>query len=194
MARRKMRLATFKVGIQHSDTNVGNTGAANVESFDFLETASSRTTTGATQTITQERTTGDRVNVGDIVKYVNLFIEIGPRDTIDAVSDRTGWCEYAIVMVKESETAVQTTNLGTKTLGDVCTHMFRNECIWTGAFPMGTAQPNSTSIIVKVPKFKQKIRLGDQWRFLLHFRSVNAASTSTASVRFIQSVMYKAYQ
>ncbi len=195
MARRRIRLNQTKTAIQHSDTNVGNTGAGAVESFSFLETsAGARTLTGVTQATTSARDTSDVVNIGDIVKYVNLFIEIGPRDTIDAVSDRTGWCEYAIIMVKESETAVPTTQLGLKTLGDVCTKMFRNECIWTGAFPMGTTQPNSTSIVLKVPKFKQKIRLGDEWRFLLHFRSVNSASTSQIAVRFIQSVMYKAYQ
>ncbi len=194
MARHRAGIARFKTGIQHSDTSVGNTGAADVESFTFLETEGPRTISGLTQNVTQLRTTGDRVNIGDIVKYVNLFIEIGPRDTIDNVGDRTGWCEYAVVMVKESETAVPTTQLGTKTLGDVCTKMFRNECIWTGAFPMGTAQPNSTNLVIKVPKFKQKIRLGDQWRFLLYFRSVDAASVSTTAVRFIMSAMYKAYQ
>ncbi len=195
MARRRLSIAKFKTGIQHAETSVGNTGAGAVESFSFLETSGGpRATGGAEKTITASRTTGDVVNVGDVVKYVNLFIEAGPRPTIEDPNDRTGWIEYAIVMVKESETAVAVTNLGTLTLANVCTNMFRNECIWTGAFPIGTAQPNSTSIVVKVPRFKQKIRLGDEWRLIMHFRAVDAAAVGTTAVRFIMSAMYKAYQ
>jgi len=195
VARRRLSIAKFKTAIQHSETSIGNTGAGAVESFSFLETqVGFRSGTGAEKTYSTERTTGDVVNIGDIIKYVNLFIEIGPRDTIETTSDRTGWCEYAILMNKESDTVVPTTQLGTQTLGNVCTNMYRNECIWTGAFPMGSTQPNSTAIVIKVPKFKQKIRIGDIWRLVLHFRSVSAASTSTTAVRFIMSAMYKAYQ
>ncbi len=191
---RRIGIAKFKTAVQHSVTSVGNTGAAAVESFSFLETdVGARTVAGAVQNIKGKATTGDIINVGDIVKYVNLFIECGSRPTIEDPDDRTGWCEYAVVMVKELETAVPTTNLGTSTLGDVCTKMFRNECMWTGAFPIGLAQPNSTAITIKVPKFKQKLRIGDEWRLLLHFRAVDAASVSTTAIRFIMSAMYKSY-
>ncbi len=195
MARHRAAIGKFKTGIQHSQTSVGNTGANTVESFSFLETSGGpRSLGGATTTITASRTTGDIVNVGDIVKYVNLFLQAGGRLDTDLQEDRTGWMEYAIIMVKESEAPVAVTNLGLQTLGDVTTKMFRNECIWTGAFPVGRDQPNSVSLQIKVPKFKQKIRLGDEWRFVFHFRAVDAASTSSIAVRFIASTIYKAYQ
>lgn len=189
-----MAIGRFKTAVQHAETSVGNTGAATVESFSFLETdVGARTTGGAEQVIQAEASTGDVVTVGTVVKYVNLFIECGPRSTIEADDDRTGWCEYAVLMNKESDNPIPTANLGTKTLGNVCTNMYRNECIWTGAFPMGTLQPNSTQLVIKVPKFKQTICVGDIWRLVLHFRSVSSTSVSTTAVRFIMSAMYKAY-
>ncbi len=191
--RRKMRISSIRTGIQHSDTRIGNTGAATIESFDFVETqAGGRTVSGATQTTTANRDTAQICNIGDVIKFVNLFIEAGPRLT--DVDDHTGWLEYAVVMVKDTETTVPTTQLGLFTLGDVCTKMFRNECIWTGAFPVGDKQPNNVSIPLKVPEFKQKLRIGDQWRLIMHFRSVDAGSVATAAVRFVASTIYKAYQ
>ncbi len=195
MARRRMAISKFRTGIQHSATSVGNTGANTVESFSFCETAGgARSLGGATTTITAQRTTGDECNVGDVIKYVNLFLQAAGRTDTDLDKDRVGWMEYAVVMVKESEAPVLITNLGLETLGDVCTKMFRNECIWTGMFPVGKDQPNMISLQIKVPKFKQKLRLGDEWRFIFHFRSFDAGSTSSIAVRFIASTIYKAYQ
>ncbi len=192
---RRPRLAQTKTAIQHSRTNVQNTGAGTVDSSTVLQTSGgARSTGGATTAITDDRTTGERVNVGDIVKYLNIFIQCSPRTDIDLESDRTGWLEYALVMVKQSEGVVPITNLGLQTLGDVTTKMFRNECIWTGNFPVGTNQPNSISLHIKVPKFKQKIRLGDDWRLVTYFRAFSSTSVSTVAVRLIASYIYKAYQ
>ncbi len=96
-------------------------------------------------------------------------------------------------MVKESETTTPITNMGVQTLGNVATNMFRNECIFTGCIPVGLAIPNYTEIKIKVPKFKQKLRIGDQWRLLVFYRSQNSASVSTTSMRVVMSCMYKSY-
>ncbi len=193
MVFRRRRQLIGKTGIQHSATQIGNTGPAAIESFDFCETeAGGRTLSGIVQNVTEKRTTGTECNIGDTIKYVNLFIQAGPRLT--DVDDHTGWLEYAVVMVKQTEATVPTSQLGTTTLGDVCTKMFRNECIWTGAFPVGDKQPNNIALVIKVPKSKQRLRIGDQWRLIIHFRSVDAASVATASVRFIMSCIYKGYQ
>ncbi len=195
MARRRIRISQVRTGIQHSKTSVGNTGAATVESFQLLETSGgARSLGGATTNITDTRTTGEVCNVGDVIKYINIFLEAGGRLDTDLQEDRTGWMEYAVIMVKESESPVLVANLAGQTLGDVCTKMYRNECIWTGAFPIGRDQPNNMALAVKVPKFKQKLRLGDEWRLAFHFRAVDAASTSVIAIRFIASTMYKAYQ
>ncbi len=190
-----MSIGKFKTGIQHADTKLVNHGSGSIpDTFEVLETEGGlRTTTGGTQTIQDSASTGEVVRVGDIVKYINLFMEIGPR--IDQANnvDKTGWLEWAFVMVKESETTVPITDIGIQTLGVICTNMFRNECIYTGAVPIGNQQPNYFAASIKVPKFKQKIRLGDEWRFITFFRSVSSTSTSVVAMRSVKSFMYKTY-
>ncbi len=196
MARRRMRLAQYKVGIKHADTNLVNIGNASAPlSTNVLETeGGARTVTGATQVIKDSADTGEVVNVGDIVKYVNLFIQAGPRSDEGANNfERTGWLEWAFVCVKESETAVPATSAGVQTLGAICQHMYRNECIWTGAIPVGNAQPVVAEIKLKIPNFKQRIRLGDEWRFVILFRSVTSTAISTAAVRVLRSWSFKSY-
>jgi len=193
--RHRMSIGKYKMGIAHADTFLANIGAGTVpQQLEILETeAGTRSLTGGTQTITDSRSTGEVVNIGDVVKYINLFIQIGPRLT-ESSTDRTGWLEWALIMVKESETDVPITVTGTQTLGVICNHMFRNECIYTGNIPVGAEIPNSANITLKVPKSKQTIRFGDEWRFITSFRSVSSTSTSTTAVRLIKSFMYKAYK
>lgn len=192
--RRKPRLASIKTAIQHSDTQVANIGGASTptEMVILATETGNRTTSGATQTTKSFADTSALVQIGDIVKYVNLFIEAGARSSVSQI-DSSGFLEWALIMVKESETALPITQLGTKTLGDVATKMYRNETIYTGNIPIGLAQPNGTSITIKVPKFKQKIRIGDEWRFVCYFRDLQVTSVGTDSVRLITSCMYKSY-
>ncbi len=194
MARRQ-GITRFKTGIQHADTKVLNAGHGSIpDTFEVLETEGGlRTVTGSTQTIQDSASTGEVVRSGDIVKYINLFIQCAPRASIGTDDTRVGWCEWAFVMVKESETTVPITDTGTLTLGTICTNMFRNECIYTGNFPVGQTQSNSANIVIKVPKFKQKIRLGDEWRLITMWRSSLSTDTGTAQMRFIKSFMYKSY-
>ncbi len=190
-----MSIAKYKMAVGHADTKVLNMGAGSaVDQFEILETeAGLRTTTGGTQTIQDSASTGEVVRTGDTVKYVNLFLQAAPRDAIDTIIDRVGWVEWALVMVKESETDVPTTDTGIQTLGVICNNMFRNECIFSGSFPIGSVQPNSMTAQIKVPKFKQRIKIGDEWRLITLFRSASSTSTSTATIRLIKSFMYKAY-
>ncbi len=183
-----------KLGIAHAGTLLSNIGHGSVPTeFEVLETeAGTRTLTGASQTITDSRSTAEVVNIGDIVKYINLFIQISSRSSID--EDRQGWLEWAFVCVKESEASIPITNLGVDTLGVCANRMYRNECIYTGNIPCGMAVPNSLDIKIKIPKSKQIIRFGDEWRFYVFWRSNNSADMSTIDMRCVQSFMYKAYK
>ncbi len=185
-----------KQSMQHAGTvvdNVGN-GSAVQEQVILLTEAGPRNVTGANQDVTAERDTGNKCNVGDVCKYVNLFLQAAPRSNIANPEDRTGWIEWAFVCVKESETNVPVTTIGVQTLGVICTNMFRNECIYTGSMPLGETQPNSMSISLKIPKTKNTIRIGDEWRFITLFRAAGAASVAVDSVRLVKSFMYKGYQ
>ncbi len=98
--------------------------------------------------------------------------------------------EWAFVLVRENETEVPATRLGIQTLGDICTNMYRGECIYTGAFPVGNAQPVVGEIKLKIPKSKINIKLGDEWRFITFFRANSSTSTSTTVQRVIKSYNY----
>lgn len=196
MARRRMAIGKYKMGIAHAGTKQFNNGGGSIpDTFEILETeAGTRSLTGASQTITESRSTAEVVNIGDVVKYVNLFVQVSPRDGQGALNLQTGWCEWAFVCVKESETTVPITNVGTETLGVICNHMFRNECIYTGNFPVGNQQSNSLAIQIKIPRSKQTIRFGDEWRFITWWRSSLSTDTSTVAMRTVKSFMYKAYK
>ncbi len=195
MRHRRMSTLRTKVGIAHADTKLLNNGPGSVpDTFPVLETtAGQRDVTGDTQVIQDNATTGEQVRVGDIVKYINLFIQTCPRPDQGADANHTGWLEWALVMVKESETTVPITDVGIQTLGVICNHMFRNECIFTGAIPCGITQSQFAQIKIKVPKFKQKIRIGDEWRFITYFRSSLSTDSLTTTQRTIKSFMFKAY-
>ncbi len=193
--RHRKKLTRGKQAIQHAGTLVDNTGGASVpaEQVILKTSAGARNVTGANQDYGQNRDTGNLVNVGDLVKYVNLFLQVGSRQG-QAIDDANGWMEWALVCVKETETNVPITTLGVQTLGVVCTNMFRNECIFTGSLPVSLEVPNKINIALKIPKTKQFIRIGDEWRFITYMRDLKATSASTGAVRIIKSFMYKGYQ
>ncbi len=194
MARRRQAIYKSQTAITHAGTLVDNIGNSSVpQTMEFADTVAARTTTGASQAITSNRGTDELCNTGDTIKYVNLFIQASPRADIELPADKTGWLEYAVVLVKDTETKIPNTSLGTETLGVVATRMFRNECIWTGNFPVGEKQPNSVNLQIKIPRFKQRLRIWDQWILYTSFRSAQSTSTSTIAVRVISSFIYKAY-
>lgn len=183
-----------KMGIAHAGTLLSNIGQGSLPTeFEVLETeAGQRSTTGASQTITDSRSTAEVVNIGDCVKYINLFLQVSSRQV--AITVNMGWLEWAIVMCKESETSIPSTSTGTETLGVIANRMYRNECIYTGAVPVSTNNPVVAEIKIKVPLSKQIIRFGDEWRFYAFYRSNDSADVQTGNIRLIQSFMYKAYK
>lgn len=196
---RRRRLSLMQrtsVPVQHSDTLIATHGGGSAPTeFVVLNTSvGARTTTGADQVIQSQSTTAEAVQVGSITKYINLFIETTPRpSSADADAGKIGFLEWAFVCVKETETTLPITQLGTKTLGDVATKMYRNECVLTGFFPVGLNQSNGTSIKIKIPSTKSRIRIGDEWRLYVYFRDSVVTSATTDSVRSTLSTIFKNY-
>ncbi len=196
MARRRIIRRTMgKDPIKKALTILGNIGPAS-PMFELVvcETgAGTRDSTGTEQNIREGGTTGNTCNVGDIVKYVNLTIQCGARDSVAPEDDTSGWLEWAVVKSKENRVVPQTTNLGVSTLAVVCTNAFRGDCLLTGNFPVGGDQPNSTQIQIKIPKIFCKMQIGSSLVLYMHYRSTNSASVDTDLVRIIASAQYKLY-
>ncbi len=184
-----------KVGIKKSGTFVENQGHGSApDQFEIMITeGGARNIAGATTDIKANANTAELCNVGDTIKYVTLYLQVAGRPSLADPNNIPGWVEWAFVCVKESEANVPITQLGVQTLGDVCMKMFRNECIYTGCLSVGQHNPNNQEIKIKIPKVKQKIRLGDEWRFITFVRSNLSTDTSTDRIRIIKSFSYKCY-
>lgn len=196
--RRIVRRTMGKEGIRKSTTIVANIGqgSATVASLTIATTdVGARTTLGAATTIRDSQTNDNIANVGDIIKYINLCIQVGARwITGDvATKDDNGWLEYAIIKYNKGVDVPAVTNIGTKTLGDICTKVFRGDCLWTGCMPIGSAQPNTLDIRIKIPKVHVKMQQGSITALYFWFRSVNTADVRTDSHRIIASALYKCY-
>ncbi len=181
-----------KKGVKHSGTLIANVGqGSNVTRLDIMLTSGGqRSTDGSSQTIQSSANTEEICRTADIIKYVNLFIQAGARPDIGTPEARTGWIEWAFICVREDEKDVPTTQLGTQTLGDICTNMYRGECIYTGSIPVGNAQPITQPISLKIPQSKATIKLGDSWRFLTFFRAVSSTAAGTTNIRLLKSFNY----
>ncbi len=190
--RRSFKRKLTTPSVKHSGTFVDNIGqGSNALSLIVLKTSGGpRSTTGAPQTIQSLASTDEDCRTGDVVKFVNLHIQAARRDGQGTKADGTGWLEWAFILVRENETAVPSTRLGLQTLGDICTNMYRGECIYTGSIPVGAEQPVVGEISLKIPKTKTRIKLGDEWRFITFFRSTDSASGSGISVRLLKSFNY----
>lgn len=192
--RRKVRLSTVRQKLKQSDTSVATIGPGTtpITRHVIIDTyAGARDTDGGSSTVQSSRTTASTCQIGDIVKYFTCHVQVSPTDTTQ--NNDNGWLEYAVIHQKEGETDLTNTNLGTRTLGDAATQYYRNECIWTGAIPVGLTMPNSTSIPIKVPKQWQTLKYGDEFALLVHFRSNNSASAATNLVRVILSHNMNSY-
>jgi len=192
--RRIIRRTMGKDPIKKALTFQSNVGPSTnpVFAFDIIDTANSRDPDGGSQTIRDSQTTGNSANVGDILKYVNIQIQAGPRDETPE-DDNSGWLEWGIVKYKENRVVPTNVNLGVDTLPVVLTRAFRGDCLLTGNFPVGGDQPNSQDIVLKIPKVFTKMQIGSVLTLYCHFRSVNSASTSTTLTRLIVSAIYKLY-
>jgi len=151
-----------------------------------------RSTTGSAVTIRDDQNTGSQANVGDIIKYVHLVIQAGNRD-INVESEDTGWLEWAVTFEKESATSIPSTNTGLVTLGNIAMNMFRGDCLLTGQIPIGSIQPITQEIMIKIPKNKVKLQLGSSLQFHTFFRSVDSTDMRTDNIRLVKSTFYKLY-
>ncbi len=192
--RNRKRTTLGKASEQHSGTKMHTIGPGTVTVANHVirdAQVGARDPAGANDTIQLGRSLEQECNIGDVVKYVNIFIQAGPRTLSAATS--TGWLEWAFCTHKVSDTAPTNANLGISTIGDVCTKYFRNECVMTGNLPVGSGQPNSHNIIIKVPKSKQALKIGDQYILYMYYRTVSATETGTSTARIVTSYIYRNY-
>lgn len=190
--KRKPRLTRGKLGVKHSGTLIDNIGTTSVPTeFEIIRTdTGARTIDGFPQTIQNEAATDEICRVGDLIRYVNIHIQAAARDTVAADN---GWLEYAIVTKREGDVSIPITRTGTQTLGDIATQMYRNECIWTGFFPIGRRMPNGAELRIKLPSTKMQLHIGDQVILYVYFRSQLSTSMESDNIRVILSYNYKAY-
>ncbi len=190
---RKPRLATYKNSVKHSSTLLSNIGSGSVPSVHtiYFTEAGIRSTTGGNQVIQEQANTSGQINTGDIVKYVNICVQVAPR--LLNVEDNNGWLEWALVRQQEVTGLMGLTNLGTQTLQDTANKQFRNNCMLTGCIPLGLNQGNSQDMKIKIPKMWEKIKIGGILILFLYFRSVDSTDVRTDSHRIVVSSIFKAY-
>lgn len=188
--KRKVRQTRGKMGVKHADTFLNNIGSGSAPtSFTMVETnAGARTE--SSQTIQDAGSTDATCRVGDLVKYLNIHIQVAGR--AGAQVD-VGWLEYAVLCKKESDPDLTITQLGTQTLGETATNMYRNDVLWTGFVPTGLNVASGAELKIKVPKTKQFLKLGDQINLVCYYRSNLSTDVQTDNIRLVQSVNYKCY-
>ncbi len=194
---RHRRVTMGKNSIKHSSTLLDNTGSGVGSFFGHLiyqANAGVRDVTGAIKVIKAQATTENIVNVGDIIKYVNVCLECSPRGVIPTNElDNAGWLEWALVWFNENSVTLNVTNIGVGTLGHLATNYYRGDCLMTGCFPVGTKQSMSVDLKFKLPRKAVRVNLGSQLLMLCYFRSSSSTDTRTDSHRLLASSHFKAY-
>ncbi len=193
MRHRKLRLSTIKNPTKHSSTLLTNIGHGKVPSVHsiYFTRVGARSSTGAQQTIKDSADTSGTCEVGDIVKYVNICIQCGPRGL--NIADDNGWLEWALVRQEEQTQLMGLTNLGVQTLMDTAQKQYRNNVFLTGCFPLGLNQGNSQDLKIKIPKAWEKLKVGAILILFCFFRSVDSTDTRTDSHRLVVSSIFKSY-
>ncbi len=197
--RTRLRQTFGKDPVKHSSTLVDDTGAG-VGSFFahviYKTDVGQRIVSGAVQSIRQKETTEEEVMIGDIVKYVNICLQCSPRGADPTIlNENAGWLEWAVVWQQEATTLIVPTvaNIGVLTLGVICSHVFRQNCLMTGCFPIGTRQAMAQDIKIKLPKKCTKILMGSRLTCLCYIRTSKTTDTRTDSHRLIASSHFKSY-
>ncbi len=184
-------------GIKHSSTLVANTGQGVATFFThvvFITDVGTRNLAGGVRNIKDIATTGNTVNVGDMIKYVNICLECCPRGanpTND--NDNCAWLEWAVVWQRERDVQPTVANIGVGQLSELCTNLYRENCFLTGCFPIGTKQAMSQDIKIKIPRRCCKIKMGDVLEIICFVRTSNSTDTRTDSHRLIASSLFKVY-
>lgn len=187
---RRPKLTRGKLGIKHAASFINNVGGGSIPTaFTMVEVnAGSRTETH--QSIKSNADTDETCMVGDLIKFINVHIQIAPRT---GTSDETGWLEYAVVWQPENATKLAITNMGTQTLGETATNFFRNDCLWTGFIPVAKTGASGAEFTIKCPKAHQYLKIGDSYILYCWWRSNSSTDTSTTLMRLVQSCHFKAY-
>ncbi len=188
--RRKVRSRMGKAREKHSGTKIHVIGPGTVIIPNHLmrdTEQGARDPAGAIDTITLGRSNDSECNQGDAVRFINIQIQAGPKtETFNSF----GWIEWAFVLTKNSDPTPTNANIGTQTLGDICTKYFRNNCLYTGNIPIGLRHTNSASISLKIPKDRQQLKTGDEWQLYLYARNVSATETGTNTFKVVSSFNY----
>ncbi len=196
--RHKIRRQTMgKTPVKHRSTLVDNTGPGVGSYFAhviFETEVGVRAAGGATRTIKVDADTGRTINVGDIVKFVNVCLQCSPRGADSTnIKDDSGWLEWALVTQKETTDVPNTSNIGVATLATICSNFYREDCLMTGCFPVGSRQSMSVDLAFKLPEKCIKIRLGHRLIILCYVRGSSSTDTRTDSNRLIASSGFKCY-
>ncbi len=192
--RRKQRQLLTKSFEKHSDTKVHIIGPGTVGvPFEIIRDTEqgARSEDGNTDTIQLGRGNNEECNQGDLCKFINVIIQVAPRGS--AAAQKVGWVEWAICLMKESDLDPTKTNLGTNTLGDVCTKYLRNQCLMSGVIPVGQYSSAVQNIALKIPKAWVTLKTGDVWKVFLNGRTSDATATGTDNWMVLTSFLYKNY-
>ncbi len=195
--RHKKRLGSYLNSIKHGSTLLGNVGPGDGSFFVhkvYQTDAGERLNAGGPQNIMQKAVTDETVQVGDIIKYVNICIECSPRGADSTnLKDDCGWLEWAIVWQREEDVNPTVANIGTDVLGVICGRVFRENAIMSGCFPLGSRQSMSQDMHIKIPLRMQKIKLGDKVKMICYARGSSSTDTRTDSYRLLVSSQFKSY-
>ncbi len=192
--RRRRRQLLGKAYEKHSDTLVSVIGPGTVviPVHRMRDTeVGNRDPAGSDDNIQASRRYGETCNQGDVCKFINIHIQSAPRLVDDLQS--MGWIEWAFCIHKASDALVTKTNVGTNTLGDICTKYFRNECVFTGNMPCSSSGASAQDIVLKIPKMKQRLSAGDVWELIFLPRTASATTTGTNTFFVLTSFNYKNY-
>lgn len=194
--RRRRRQTIGKNSIKHSGTLVDSIGpsTAPVSIAAILSGAGGRSTDGSPVDVGQAGNTASNCSQGNMVKFVNFRIQAGISASGETEGSK-GWLEWAVVFEEEKVTSVPITNLGNQTLGDVCTQMFRNDCLATGAIPIADSSPetNVQDIQIKLARRMCKIKAGTVVQMFMFYRDTDVTETGTDEIRLVSSFNYKEY-
>lgn len=177
---------------KHADTLVATVGPGSAITEHIMRDteAGLRDPDGSNQTIQSGRGLAEECNIGDTCKYINIHIQCAGRVASDPNAINAGWLEWGFVCHKGVDAQPTISNIGTFTLGNILTNYFREECIYTGAVPIGIAQPAVAEITLKIPQKKQVLRLGDEWALFYHVRTLSSTETGTTTFKVITSCNY----
>ena len=186
-----------KIPVKHSSCLVDNTGPGVGTIFSheiFVTDVGVRGLAGQVQTIKDSATNEKTCNVGDLIKYVNICLEASPRGASPTDdNDNAGWLEWAVIFQEERNAIPTTANLGVCTLGVIASHAFRENCLMTGCFPLGTKQAMAQDIKIKLPRKCCRLRQGFILQCLCYVRTSKSTDTRTDSHRLIASSHFKCY-